>query len=108
MRILGRVLLLLTIALALAAPAAIAGPNDPLFINLTTDDPHRANMAITFGRNQLERHRPNLPRRPSGWHQAKRRLTSTGVGRRGGATVLICRCSNTTHQDADVPGSGRP
>ena len=28
------------------------------FINLTTDDPHRANMAITFGRNQFERGHP--------------------------------------------------
>jgi sulfur relay (sulfurtransferase) complex TusBCD TusD component (DsrE family) len=57
MRIL-RTLLLLAATLAFAVPPAIAAPNDPLFINLTTDDPHRANMAITFGRNQLERGHP--------------------------------------------------
>jgi len=51
-------LLLLAAAMTLAAVPAIAGPNDPLFINLTSDDPHRANMAITFGRNQLERGHP--------------------------------------------------
>lgn len=28
---------------------------DPLFINMTADEPHRALMAIGFGRNQLER-----------------------------------------------------
>lgn len=36
-------------------PPAFAGDTDPLFVNLTTDDSHRANMAITFGKNQLER-----------------------------------------------------
>lgn len=49
------------IALALfaaAAAAAGAGESDPLFINLTTDDAHRALMAVGFGRNQLERGHP--------------------------------------------------
>lgn len=41
----------------LVAPV-LAGDNDPLFINMTTDDPHRANMAITFGTKQLERGHP--------------------------------------------------
>jgi len=36
----------------------LAGASDPLFVNLTTDDPHRASMGITFGRNQLERGHP--------------------------------------------------
>lgn len=35
-----------------------AGDSDLLFINLTTDDAHRADMAITFGKNQLERGHP--------------------------------------------------
>jgi sulfur relay (sulfurtransferase) complex TusBCD TusD component (DsrE family) len=47
------------IALALLAgaisPPAVAGESDPLFVNLTTDEPHRANMGITFGKNQAER-----------------------------------------------------
>lgn len=34
----------------------LAGSTDPLFVNLTTNDPHRANMGIAFGANQLERH----------------------------------------------------
>ncbi len=42
---------------AFAQPAA-AGERDPLFINMTTDDPDRANMAITFGANQMARGHP--------------------------------------------------
>lgn len=38
------------LALSLSLSAA-----DPLFINMTADDGHRALMAISFGRNQLER-----------------------------------------------------
>ncbi len=30
----------------------------PLFINLTTDDPHRVNMALSFGMKQLDRGHP--------------------------------------------------
>jgi sulfur relay (sulfurtransferase) complex TusBCD TusD component (DsrE family) len=37
---------------------AFAGDADPLFVNLTTDDSHRANMGITFGKGQLERGHP--------------------------------------------------
>ncbi|MFS8037183.1 DsrE family protein [Xanthobacter sp. AM11] len=41
----------------LAAPLApaMAGANDPLFINLTSDDGHRVNMAFAFGGNQHKR-----------------------------------------------------
>ena len=35
-----------------------AGDADPLFVNVTTDDPHRANMALTFSKNQFERKHP--------------------------------------------------
>lgn len=52
--------LLLTLALCvgtIAAPA-FAGDTDPLFVNLTSDDSHRANMAITFGGNQHDRGHP--------------------------------------------------
>lgn len=37
---------------------ALADGKDPLFINMTTDDSHRATMAIGFGKNQLERGHP--------------------------------------------------
>jgi sulfur relay (sulfurtransferase) complex TusBCD TusD component (DsrE family) len=45
------------IAGSVATPA-FAGNTDPLFVNLTTDDSHRANMGIAFGKNQLERGHP--------------------------------------------------
>ena len=37
---------------------AFAGNSDPLFVNLTTDDAHRVEMGISFGKNQLERGHP--------------------------------------------------
>ena len=36
----------------------LASAGDPLFINLTSDEPHRASMAISFGNNQLQREHP--------------------------------------------------
>jgi sulfur relay (sulfurtransferase) complex TusBCD TusD component (DsrE family) len=53
--------LLIVLALFLggaSVPTVIAGDTDPLFVNMTTDDTHRANMAITFGKHQLERGHP--------------------------------------------------
>ncbi len=38
------------------SPAPSAGA--PLFINLTTDEIHRVDMALSFGKNQLERGHP--------------------------------------------------
>jgi sulfur relay (sulfurtransferase) complex TusBCD TusD component (DsrE family) len=46
------------LGLAVAAPAAAEDAESaaaPLFINLITDDPHRAHMALGFGQKQLER-----------------------------------------------------
>ena len=37
--------------LAVLSLSAHAGPNDPLFINLSTDEMHRSTMAITFGKH---------------------------------------------------------
>jgi len=37
--------------LASLSLAAIAGANDPLFINLSTDELHRSTMAINFGKH---------------------------------------------------------
>jgi predicted peroxiredoxin len=42
----------------LVAPAAFAGDTDPLFVNATTDQPHRAKMALVFASKQLERKHP--------------------------------------------------
>lgn len=47
---------LLAVSCALALPLALkAAANDPLFINLTSDDAHRSEMAIGFGASQLQR-----------------------------------------------------
>ena len=52
------VLLALALAATSVAGPAVAGSADPLFVNLTSDESHRATMAIGFGRNQLERGHP--------------------------------------------------
>jgi len=41
-----------------SAGVAWAGASDPLFINLTSDEPHRSAMALGFGASQLERGHP--------------------------------------------------
>ena len=47
------------IAFSLVSVApAIAGDTDPLFVNATTDQPHRAKMALVFSKNQLDRKHP--------------------------------------------------
>ena len=38
-------------SLAVMSLSAISGPNDPLFINLSTDDLNRSTMAINFGKH---------------------------------------------------------
>ncbi len=49
-----KLLTLSCLMLALSG-SAYAGDADPLFINMTSDDNHRANMAITFGTKQHAR-----------------------------------------------------
>lgn len=58
MRLIARLLIAFAMLAGLTAGPALAGATDPLFVNLTTDDGHRANMAIAFGKNQLERGHP--------------------------------------------------
>lgn len=51
-----KLLTLSCLLLSLAGSAnVLAGETDPLFINMTSDDNHRANMAITFGAKQHAR-----------------------------------------------------
>lgn len=52
MKFISHLLLALTLCLGIVGTPAFAGGTDPLFINLTSDDAHRANMAITFGAKQ--------------------------------------------------------
>jgi intracellular sulfur oxidation DsrE/DsrF family protein len=51
-------ILALGLGLGLAGSPAQAGPTDPLFINLTSEDGHRINMALNFGGMQLGRGHP--------------------------------------------------
>ena len=37
---------------------ALAGDTDPLFVNATSDNVHRARMAFSFSKNQLDRKHP--------------------------------------------------
>jgi predicted peroxiredoxin len=48
-----KLLSLLSLFVVLMMPGlSVAGANDPLFINMTSDDGHRATMAIGFGAKQ--------------------------------------------------------
>jgi sulfur relay (sulfurtransferase) complex TusBCD TusD component (DsrE family) len=58
MKLLSQLLPALALCVGAIAAPALAGDTDPLFINLTSDDSHRADMAITFGGNQHERGHP--------------------------------------------------
>lgn len=58
MKSLSSLLLALALIVGGVTPSAFAEEQAPLFVNLTTDDPHRANMGISFGKNQLERGHP--------------------------------------------------
>ena len=58
MKFIAQMLIAFALAIGGAAHPTLAGDTDPLFVNLTTDDSHRATMGITFGKNQLERGHP--------------------------------------------------
>ena len=58
MKALTTLLTVLVLLVGMASAPAIAGERDPLFVNMTTDDAHRANMAISFGKAQMERGHP--------------------------------------------------
>lgn len=58
MRFFSALLLGLALITATISVPAFAANTDPLFVNITTDEPHRASMAIVFGKNQLERGHP--------------------------------------------------
>jgi len=49
--------ILLAIFAALSL-SAIAGPNDPLFVSLTSDEPHRATMALNFSKHHAANGHP--------------------------------------------------
>ena len=94
-------LLGLTLTFAgLAAPAFAEETHAaPLLINLTSDDPHSANMAITFGKRQMERGHPltiflndravAVADRGNGERFGDHQATLADLIKQG-ATVLIC------------------
>ncbi len=97
MRILNR--LLLVVVLVLLACPAFAGAKDPLFINLTSDDSHRALMAISFGQGQMERGHPLtvylndkavlVASKKNAAQFAEQQKLLSGIAAKGG-TVLVC------------------
>lgn len=44
--------------LATLSLSATAGPNDPLFVSLTSDEPHRATMALNLGGHMADAGHP--------------------------------------------------
>ena len=109
--------LLTLLALLLLASTALAGAKDPLFINLTSDDPHRALMAIGFGQAQMERGHPLtvylndkavfVASKKNAAAFAEQQKMLSGIAAKGG-TVLVCpMCSKKFGvAEADfVPGA---
>lgn len=87
------------VALLLFCSTALAGANDPLFINLTSSDSHRALMALTFGQAQMERGHPLtvylndkavlVASRKNASKYAEQQNILAGIAAKGG-TVLVC------------------
>jgi len=86
---------LVLMATLVALPARAA---DPLFVNLTSDDSHRAQMALMFSQKVLEAGHSvtvflnvdavKIAARKAGRHKDNQALLSALV--KGGATVLAC------------------
>ncbi len=58
MNFIKKLLIVSALIFGFSSVPAIAGDTDPLFVNMTTDDSHRATMAIKFGKSQLDRGHP--------------------------------------------------
>jgi sulfur relay (sulfurtransferase) complex TusBCD TusD component (DsrE family) len=109
--------LLTLLAFLLLSTTAFAGAKDPLFINLTSDDSHRALMAISFGQAQMERGHPLTiflndhavmvaSKKHAAMYAVQQKLLSAIAA--GGGTVLVCpMCSKKFGvAEADfVPGA---
>jgi sulfur relay (sulfurtransferase) complex TusBCD TusD component (DsrE family) len=84
---------------ALAATPALADTHDSLFVNLTTDEPHRADMAMAFAKSMMERNHPVTiwlndkgvflaSKEQSGPFGNQQKTLSALMGM--GATVIVC------------------
>jgi sulfur relay (sulfurtransferase) complex TusBCD TusD component (DsrE family) len=58
MMMMRKLLVVVVTLFALTALPAIADPEGTLFVNLTTDESHRADMAMTFSKGMMERGHP--------------------------------------------------
>ena len=58
MTIRNNIIFIATLLFSLCANSAVELNKDPLFINLTSNESHRATMAIGFGKNQLLKGHP--------------------------------------------------
>jgi hypothetical protein len=87
-------------ALATLSLSALAGANDPLFINLTTDDAHRSTMAITFGKHHSGNGHPGSEK------YAAQQKELTEIISKGGLVIICPSClKNSGYTEADlIPG----
>lgn len=91
------------LALVLLSVPALAGAKDPLFINLTSDDPHRTLMAISFGQAQMERGHPLtmylndkavlVAGKKNAAQFAEQQKLLSGIAAKGGAVLVCPMCS---------------
>lgn len=58
MKVVMRLLVALALIVGHVTTPVFAGDTDPLFVNLTTEETHRANMGLVFGKNQFDRGHP--------------------------------------------------
>ncbi|MCR9257245.1 MAG: DsrE family protein [Alphaproteobacteria bacterium] len=91
-------------ASAMAPITARAATKQPLFINLSSDDPHRITMALNFGGNQMNRgHALTIFMNDKAVLAASKANTADFLGQQqtmgvlldSGATILVCpTCMN--------------
>ncbi len=94
-----RLLVIMAMVLGGLGQVAQAGSSDPLFVNLTSDDNHRANMAIAFSTEQLKRGHPvtiyincqaiQIVNKANNKRYAMQQQKLTELASKGG-TVLAC------------------
>jgi predicted peroxiredoxin len=95
-----RLLVIMMLVLAGFGQVALAGSSDPLFVNLTTDDNHKANMAIAFSMEQLKHGHPvtiyinskavKIVNKANNKRYAMQQQKLTELASKGG-TVFVCR-----------------
>ena len=103
-------------ALASLSLSAFAGANDPLFINLTTDDAHRSTMAINFGKHHSANGHPLsiflndkgviLGVKAGSEKYAAQQKELTDIISKGGLVIICPSClKNAGYTEADlIPG----